>query len=187
MSDVIKCQYAGDPNDEYCKTCNGVTMLVEGQEYPCTECTAYVACEATEELPINQPVDEAENTTSEASEQATEDAQTETSTDEATEEATEQPAEAQSDTTVVSTESETEEDTLPDGVTVKSIRYMSGMTVQKAEKNGSTTYYKFTAEEEWAVDEETGKDAEKMKNVREKLWAKVNLEIDNQVWEVLDE
>jgi hypothetical protein len=42
MSDVAKkCQYAGDPNDEYCKSCNGLTMLVNGVEYPCTECTAY--------------------------------------------------------------------------------------------------------------------------------------------------
>mgnify|MGYP007069868974 CR=1 FL=1 len=186
MSDVIKCQYAGDPNDEYCKTCNGVTMLVEGEEYPCTECTAYIASNDSDELPINQPEEDTPLETAEDAEQAIENNEIETSTNEDVEEATERPSEATDDITVVDTENEAVEDTLPDGVTVKSIRYMSGMTVEKTEKNGSKTYYKFTAEEEWEVEPEVGADSEKLNNIREKLWAKVNLQVDTQVGEALD-
>ena len=35
------CKYAGDPEDEYCKNCNGCTMKVEGKSISCTECAGY--------------------------------------------------------------------------------------------------------------------------------------------------
>ena len=36
-----KCKWAGDVNDEYCKGCDGITMDVDGNSIPCTECAGY--------------------------------------------------------------------------------------------------------------------------------------------------
>ena len=36
-----KCKWAGDVNDEYCKGCDGITMEVDGNSIPCTECAGY--------------------------------------------------------------------------------------------------------------------------------------------------
>lgn len=42
MSEIKKCIYAGDPSDEYCCNCNGVTMILEnGEESPATNCGGY--------------------------------------------------------------------------------------------------------------------------------------------------
>ena len=42
------CKWAGDPADEYCKSCDGIKMMVEGIEKSCTECNGYE--EGTEEV-----------------------------------------------------------------------------------------------------------------------------------------
>lgn len=44
--EIVICQYAGDPEDEYCSTCSGVTMEIEGAVFPCTECQSYTPQEA---------------------------------------------------------------------------------------------------------------------------------------------
>jgi len=56
--DIPKCVYAGDEADEYCSQCNGVTMIVDGEEYSCKECQSYTAPE-----PVNkeQPVTPSES------------------------------------------------------------------------------------------------------------------------------
>lgn len=38
---ITPCHYAGDPDDEYCCNCNGVTMDVEGHTISCAECQSY--------------------------------------------------------------------------------------------------------------------------------------------------
>lgn len=48
---IAKCKYAGDPSDEYCATCNGITMEVDGQTYSCSECQAYTPEEQPTETP----------------------------------------------------------------------------------------------------------------------------------------
>ena len=59
-----KCKWAGDPADEYCKSCDGVCMMVEGLEKSCTECNGYepgdadVESEEITEEPMNPPVEE---------------------------------------------------------------------------------------------------------------------------------
>lgn len=185
---MIKCQYAGDPNDEYCKNCNGITMLVSGEEYPCTECTAYSPLggeeESTNEV-LEDTKSEVEETAPAAENDVVEDEATNSTTEElesATDEANSDGARDNID--VIAHEVEKEETLLPDGVTVKSLRYMSGLTLTKTEPNGKETYYKFSAEEEWAVTEEVGSDSERMDEVREALWDKLNLEIDTQVEEL---
>ena len=105
-------------------------------------------------------------------------------TEDATSEATDAP---EHDNTKVSYDKiEKEEKLLPDGVTVQSLHYMSGCTLVKTEPNGKESYYKFSAEEEWAVDEETGANTEKMDSIREALWDKLNFEIDSQIEELFD-
>lgn len=41
LEQITPCQYAGDPDDEYCCNCNGVTMDIDGQEISCAECQSY--------------------------------------------------------------------------------------------------------------------------------------------------
>lgn len=45
VEDIIRCQYAGDHEDEYCCTCNGVTMEIDGKEFSCKECQSYTPIE----------------------------------------------------------------------------------------------------------------------------------------------
>lgn len=58
FEDIPKCKYAGDPGDEYCAHCNGITMEVEGEMYSCKECQAY----EPEEQPVETPAEPAEIT-----------------------------------------------------------------------------------------------------------------------------
>jgi hypothetical protein len=197
MADVItKCQYAGDPNDEYCKFCNGVTMLVDGNELSCTECTAYSPVteeeKVTEQPIINEPENEKVEDTSKTSQIAqndTKDVETVNSTSEVTEATTNETTDAPepANAKVSYDKIEKEEKLLPDGVTVQSLHYMSGCTLIKTEPNGKESYYKFSAEEEWAIDEAIGSDTEKVDSIREALWDKLNFEIDSQIEEVFDD
>ena len=47
--DIPKCAYAGDEADEYCSQCNGVTMVVDGEEFSCKECQSYMEPEPVKE------------------------------------------------------------------------------------------------------------------------------------------
>jgi hypothetical protein len=57
MSDIIKCKYAGDPNDEFCRECNGLVAVDDdGVEHPATKCGGYepeeqVQTQSTHETP----------------------------------------------------------------------------------------------------------------------------------------
>lgn len=51
FEDIPVCMYAGDPGDEYCVSCNGKTMIVNGEEYSCEECQAYCPKEEPVETP----------------------------------------------------------------------------------------------------------------------------------------
>lgn len=43
FEDIPVCMYAGDPDDEFCASCNGKTMEVDGQVFSCKECGGYTA------------------------------------------------------------------------------------------------------------------------------------------------
>ena len=46
---MVRCKYAGDPEDEYCKSCDGIKMIVDGKECSCSECAGYEAGEDVKE------------------------------------------------------------------------------------------------------------------------------------------
>lgn len=47
--DIPKCVYAGDEGDEYCSQCNGITMIVDGEQFSCKECQSYTEPKPVEE------------------------------------------------------------------------------------------------------------------------------------------
>lgn len=53
IEDIPVCMYAGDPNDEYCRSCNGQTMMIDQKEYSCKECQAYRPKEEPVETPAS--------------------------------------------------------------------------------------------------------------------------------------
>ena len=78
------------------------------------------------------------------------------------------------DVTKVSEEHNFTENVSTEGIRVTSIRYTSGATVKKGDN-----YFKFIAEEEWDVSR-----IEDVQEAREKLWAKLNDEVDSQIEEL---
>ena len=186
-----KCKWAGDQGDEYCKSCDGITMDVDGKSISCDQCAGYEAGTddvAGEEI-MPEPVEE-----------KTEDKSTETNVENVTnnkqnspqistkakktnnnaphEEKCENEAKnkANNKPVIVEDESkETEVTTTIDGeIKVTALRYTSGATVKKGDN-----YFKFIAEEEWDVSR-----IEDVQEAREKLWAKLNAEVDSQIEEL---
>lgn len=173
-----KCKWAGDSADEYCKSCDGCTMMVEGLEKSCTECNGYepgdtdvdVESEEVIEEPMNPPVEETPvKTTQKANTKAKSTKVTNTTPKE------EKPVKnenTKSQKVEKVAEVKEQEETL-EGIKVVSIRYTSGATVKRGDN-----YYKFIAEEEWNVENANVEEA------REKLWAKLNAEVDSQIEEL---
>ena len=69
LPNIDPCVYAGDEEDEYCSECNGVTMMVNGEELSCTECQGYTPPEPkqapkpeTHAKPCETPPKTADNT-----------------------------------------------------------------------------------------------------------------------------
>ena len=175
----MKCKWAGDVNDEYCKSCNGVTMVVDDKEISCTECAGYEAGEesAVEDEPIMTPpeneipinniekneqksnkVEDTNNNTRKPDTLKTESKNKITTND--------------SEIRKVSEDKKSAEKT--DGIKVVSLRYTSGATIKKGDN-----YFKFIAEEEWDVSQ-----IDDMEDAREMMWAKLNAEVDRQIEEL---
>ena len=192
------CKYAGDPEDEYCKNCNGCTMEVEGKSISCTECAGYEEGDTdvdtetgvvTDEEPMNPPVEEdvEENSVAEPVQKAdTAAKKTKATNTTFKKEKAEEIKNTQSDEGVkviietpikVSEEKHKEEESeyTPTGIQVTSLRYTSSATVKKGDN-----YFKFTAEEEWSTALYNGD----IQDVREQLWAKLNAEVDAQIEEL---
>lgn len=171
---MMKCKWAGDPADEYCKSCDGIKMMVEGIEKSCTECNGYE--EGTEEVEVeseeateehmNPPVEETETP-----KKATKTAKTTNATPKEEKPAKNEDTKSQN-VEKVAEEKEVKETVDTDGITVTSLRYTSSATVKKGDN-----YYKFTAEEEWNTNNYKGN----IEDVREQLWAKLNAEVDSQI------
>lgn len=195
---MIKCKYAGDASDEYCKDCNGLKMVVDEKEISCEECAGYEAGEEVEEdfsnetdnveECINPPetVEEDEKPTNNVKESGQKSENPEkvsnnTSTDEnlknksKNKATTSKTKESKSkDVAKVKEEKKAVEEYAPGGIKVVSMRYTSGATIKKGDN-----YFKFIAEEEWDVSQ-----IENVEDAREMLWAKLNAEVDKQIEEL---
>ena len=179
---MTKCKWAGDPNDEYCKNCDGVTMEVDGNSISCTECAGYEA--GTEEVDSTPdkveeslPVEEEKNDNPENNEKPIEKPSKSDKPNNNTPKE-EKPLKSKNNkATKVKEEKKAVEKTTKDEngqVKVVSMRYTSGATIKK-----NDNYFKFVAEEEWDVSR-----IEDVQEAREKLWAKLNAEVDSQIEEL---
>ena len=158
-----KCKYAGDPEDEYCKNCNGCTMTnSKNEEIPCTECTGYEAGEEVKEEEkkpetIAEMVENPSNLADEAPREENKYVYAKKEEKPSESEFADKPALVENN-----------------AYRVKSIRYSSGVTFSRNE-----VYYKIHAEEEWELKE--GATEAEIEDAQEKLWAKVNSMVDAQV------
>lgn len=182
------CKYAGDPTDEYCKNCDGCTMEVDGNSISCTECAGYEAgkeeADTNEEI-MNPPVEETEDTSVEETTNNEEKSVEETSKTKKSNNNTatnknvkftpknKETINKKEDKAVKVKEEKKAVETT-NGIKVVSMRYTSGATVKKGDN-----YFKFIAEEEWDVSK-----IEDVQEAREKLWAKLNAEVDSQIEEL---
>lgn len=195
---MLKCKWAGDVNDEYCKGCDGIQMEMEGNVISCEKCAGYeagtesVQVEKTEpdiapteddkddvtEGTMNPPEEEVPaSTTTETKKPAQNKKKDEkvskstTSTEKA-----ENKAKSKSGTKVSEEKKATEKEVEKSNGEIKvvSLRYTSGATIKKGDN-----YFKFIAEEEWDVSQ-----IDNVADAREQLWAKLNAEVDAQIEEL---
>ena len=188
---MTKCKWAGDPNDEYCKNCDGVTMEVDGNSISCAECAGYEA--GTEEVdsdstpdmdePVQDkveeqlPVEEEKNDSHENNEKPIENPSKSDKPNNNTPKE-EKPLKSKNNKAEKEQEEKKAVEQTTKGengqVKVVSMRYTSGATIKK-----NDNYFKFVAEEEWDVSQVNNVD-----DVREQLWAKLNGEVDKQIEEL---
>ena len=186
-----KCKWAGDVNDEYCKGCDGITMEVDGNSISCTECAGYEesdedvesTAEKTEEpmpKPIPDKIEEdlpfsdIENVTNDVEETTQISTKAKKTNNNTPKEEKCENKSKNKVNTVTKVAEETKETEVKNDIKVTSIRYTSGATVKKGDN-----YFKFIAEEEWDVSR-----IEDVQEAREKLWAKLNAEVDSQIEEL---
>lgn len=176
-----KCKWAGDQGDEYCKSCDGITMDVDGKSIPCDQCAGYEAGTddvANEEI-MPEPIEEkTEDKSPETNvENVTKNKQNSHQNSKKTEKTNnntpnEEKGENKEKTKETSNEDKVSKDNGEIKVTL--LRYTSGATIKKGDN-----YFKFIAEEEWDVSR-----IEDVQEAREKLWAKLNAEVDSQIEEL---
>ena len=188
-----KCKWAGDVNDEYCKGCDGITMDVDGNSISCKECAGYeegeeTTAEKTEEsipkpspdkIEEDLPFLDVENITNDVEETTQISTKTQkTNNNTPKKEKCENEAKNKANNKPVIVEDENKEtevtNTIDGEIKVTALRYTSGATVKKGDN-----YFKFIAEEEWDVSR-----IEDVQEAREKLWAKLNAEVDSQIEEL---
>ena len=179
---MTKCKWAGDPNDEYCKNCDGVTMEVDGNSISCEECAGYEAGteevdstpdKAEESLPIEEEKNDAPDNNEKPIENPSKSDKPNNNTPKE-----EKPLKSKNNKVEkVKEEKKAVEKTtkVENGqVKVVSMRYTSGATIKR-----NDNYFKFVAEEEWDVSQ-----VDNVDDVREQLWAKLNGEVDKQIEEL---
>lgn len=195
---MLKCKWAGDVNDEYCKECDGIQMEMEGNVISCEKCAGYeagtesVETEKTEsdtapteddnndvtEGAINPPEEEVPASptteTKKSAQNKKKDEKVNKSTT-STEKAENKPK-SKSGTKVSEEKKATEKEVEKSNGEIKvvSLRYTSGATIKKGDN-----YFKFIAEEEWDVSQ-----IDNVADAREQLWAKLNAEVDAQIEEL---
>ena len=183
------CKYAGDPTDEYCKNCDGITMEVDGNSISCTECAGYEAgkdeADTNEEI-MNAPAEEtedssAEKTTNNEEKSVEKTSETKKSNNNTANNKNVKSASKNKETInkkedkAVKVKEEKKAVETTNDIKVVSMRYTSGATVKKGDN-----YFKFIAEEEWDVSQTE----QNIDDIREQLWAKLNAEVDAQIEEL---
>ena len=195
---MLKCKWAGDVNDEYCKGCDGIQMEMEGNVISCEKCAGYEAgtesVETEKTEPDTAPTEDDKNDVTEGAMNPPEEevpARPTTETkkpaqnkkkDEKVSKSTTKTEKAENKPksksgTKVSEEkkaTEKEVETSNGEIKVVSLRYTSGATIKKGDN-----YFKFIAEEEWDVSQ-----IDNVADAREQLWAKLNAEVDAQIEEL---
>ena len=167
------CKYAFDKEDEYCATCDGVQMEVDGNLIPCDQCAGYEEGteEATNKEKDVETVAEEESVEEENTVEEPEHVEIEE------EPKKDKPSKKQT-TNKTSKKKKEVVETIKDkkvnveGANVTSIRFTSGATVKKGDN-----YFKFVAEKELDLSSYDGK----IEDVEEQLWADLNSQIDKQV------
>lgn len=199
---MLKCKWAGDVNDEYCKGCDGIQMEMEGNVISCEKCAGYEAGTESVQVEKTEPdtaptEDDNNDTKGDAVEGAMNPPEEEVPARPTTEtkkptqnkkkdekvskstiktEKAENKPKSKSGTKVSEEKKATEKEVeTPNGeIKVVSLRYTSGATIKKGDN-----YFKFIAEEEWDVSQ-----IENVADAREQLWAKLNAEVDAQIEEL---
>lgn len=167
------CKYAFDKEDEYCATCDGVQMEVDGNLIPCDQCAGYE--EGTEEAVNKEAVETVTNDEYIEEENISEPEPEHVEIEEAPKK--EKPDKKQITNKTPKKKKEVVE-TIKDkkvnveGAKVTSIRFTSGATVKKGDN-----YFKFVAEKELDLSSYDGK----IEDAEEQLWADLNSQIDKQV------
>ena len=186
-----KCKWAGDVNDEYCKGCDGITMDVDGNSISCKECAGYEESDEDVESTTEKTEDPMTDSTKDKIEQDSKSSNVENVTNDVEETAqistktkktnnnTSNKEKGKNEaknkaTTVTKVAEEAKETEDKNDIKITSLRYTSGATVKKGDN-----YFKFIAEEEWDVSR-----IEDVQEAREKLWAKLNAEVDSQIEEL---
>lgn len=163
MANIVKCKWAGDPEDNYCKDCNGCEIIVDGVSHPATSCKGYETDEPVEE--VQAPVVEDTNNVDTS----------------VTNGNTPNSNENEKDNKMYIDEEKLlkieNTNTQPRGYTSE-LRFMSGGSV---ERNG--VWYKFECSETRVL--EPNLTEEQVVEEREKLWTMVNNEIDRQIEDIL--
>lgn len=161
MADIVKCKWAGDPEDTYCKDCNGCEIMVDGVSHPATACKGYETDKPVEA--VQEPVEEDANNVDATTTNGNTPNSNETQKDE--------------QTPIKEEKLLKNENTQPRGYTSE-LRFMSGGSV---ERNG--VWYKFECSETRVL--EPNLSEEQVAEEREKLWVTVNSEIDKQIEDIL--
>lgn len=188
---MLKCKWAGDVNDEYCKGCDGIQMEMEGNVISCEKCAGYEAgTESVDTAPteddkndvtegaMNPPEEEVParptTETKKPVQNKKKDEKVSKSTTK-TEKAENKPK-SKSGTKVSAEKKATEKEVEKSNGEIKvvSLHYTSGATIKKGDN-----YFKFIAEEEWDVSQ-----IDNVADAREQLWAKLNAEVDAQIEEL---
>jgi len=190
---IPRCKYAGDPNDEYCKDCSGITMRIEdnGPEIPCDECGGYEPSDdetaetpeatfdetITEELPINAPEEEEIpfKPQKPVEPQPTKKSATNSQPATASGKITNTPP-ATNEKAVNSNETNVGNNNYQSVAVTTEIKAESGVSLELKDKNGVTRWYKFSYSETRTVPANADIEAEK-----NKLWNDVNATVDDQV------
>lgn len=200
---ILACIYAGDPNDEYCSTCDGITMVVDEGTLPATECGGY---EAPKEV-----VQPAPSTTKPAATKPATTKPAATATKPASSKSTvkgdipgttvkgtlpaqndnapwekQQPDPAKpretNESTPVNTNVPQQNNVVP--YFTKEIHAESGITMEIKNGNGTSTWYKLAYAETRVVAENL--DSELLEQAKKDLWDTVNGEVDRQTAEIYE-
>ena len=183
------CKYAFDKEDEYCQSCDGIKMEIDGDVVSCDQCAGYE--EGAEDAPTAEPENDTkvepeeeppfepdENPTSEPEPKPEKKTKKTGTTKTKKTGTTKTKSKGKKETDGKDSEkpekvqSISKKEKKTDGVKVTSIRFTSGATVKKGDN-----YFKFVAEKELDVSSYEGN----VSDVQEQLWAELNAEIDKQV------